>query len=221
MHIKGIRGRAAAFGLSALLALGSVACGALPVSMPGSGAEPVEAPAPGAAALAAVPATAPDDPSYLIGPEDALEISVWREDALKSTALVRPDGGISFPLIGELQAAGKTAAEVRTEIASRLARYVPDPVVSVSVVRVGSYRVYVIGRVNKPGDIVAGRSIDVLQALSMAGGITPFANEADIRVIRRVDGRQLSLPFDYSRVRRGGDLSQNIPLRSGDVVFVP
>ncbi len=169
----------------------------------------------------ATPAVAVPDPAYRLGPEDAIEIAVWKDDTLKSTALVRPDGGISFPLVGDLQVAGKTAAEVREEVVRRLGRFVPDPEVTVSVVRVASYRVYIIGRVNKPGDIVVGRPIDVLQALSLAGGLTPFAVEDDIRIIRRVNGKQVALPFDYTRLRKGGDLSQNITLRSGDVLLVP
>jgi polysaccharide export outer membrane protein len=162
-----------------------------------------------------------EDPAYLIGPEDALEISVWKEEQLKSTTLVRPDGGISFPLAGDLLVAGRTAEQVRQEIVKRLTRFVPDAEVTVSVVRVASYRVYVIGRVNKPGDIAVGRNIDVLQALSLAGGMTPFASEDGIQIIRRVDGKPVSIPFDYSRIRKGGDLSQNITLRSGDVLLVP
>lgn len=176
-----------------------------------------------AAPEGAVSGTANGDAStsYRIGPEDALEIAVWKDESLKSTVLVRPDGAISFPLVGELAAAGRTASELRDEIARRLARFVPDAEVSVSVVRVASYRVYVIGRVNKPGDFVVGRPIDVLQLLALAGGITPFAAEDEIRIIRRVGGRQVALPFDYKRLRKDGDLSQNIVLRSGDVVLVP
>lgn len=161
------------------------------------------------------------DPAYLIGPEDALEISVWRDDTLKGAALVRPDGGISFPLAGDMIVAGKTAAQVREELVKRLEKFVPEPVVTVSVVRVASYRIYVIGRVNKPGDFLAGRNIDVLQALSLAGGMTPFANEDDIRIIRKIDGKSVAIPFQYSRIRKGGDLSQNITLKSGDVLLVP
>jgi polysaccharide export outer membrane protein len=97
----------------------------------------------------------------------------------------------------------------------------PDPVVTVSVVKVASYRIYVLGRVNKPGDFPVGRSVDVLQALSMAGGMTPFAAEADIRIIRRVGDAKVAIPFDYSQVRRGEGLAQNITLKSGDVVLVP
>jgi len=162
-----------------------------------------------------------EDPAYRIGPEDGLEISVWKEETLKSTVLVRPDGGISFPLAGDMIVAGKTAAEVRDELSRRIARFVPEPELTVAVVRVASYRVYVLGRVNKPGDIAVGRPIDVLQALSLAGGMTPFAVEDGIRIIRRVDGRAVPIPFDYSRLRKGGDLSQNIVLKSGDVLFVP
>ena len=180
----------------------------------------------GAATTAGDGAAAPSlssvsDPAYRLGPEDGLEISVWKDETLKSTALVRPDGGISFPLVGDLQVAGKTAAEVRSEIVNRLARFVPDAEVTVSVVRVASYRIYVIGRVNKPGDFAVGRPIDVLQALTLAGGMTPFAVDDDIRIIRREGGRQVSIPFDYARLRKGGDLSQNITLRSGDVLLVP
>ncbi len=192
-------------------------------AVPGTGGPrlPWGAPPVAATVAATVAAANTPDPSYRIGPEDALEISVWKDETLKATALVRPDGGISFPLAGDLPVAGKTAAEVRDEIVKRLARFITEPEVTVAVVRVASYRVYVIGRVNKPGDIAVGRPIDVLQALSLAGGMTPFAAEDGIRIIRRVDGRQVSIPFDFTRVRKGGDLSQNITLKSGDVLLVP
>ncbi|HSV71766.1 MAG TPA: polysaccharide biosynthesis/export family protein [Methylibium sp.] len=210
---------AATFSLSLL-----ASCSSLSV-LPFMGREEAAAPAPyggpplqwgdraGAAPVA--------DPAYVIGPEDGLEISVWRDDTLKSVALVRPDGGISFPLAGDLIVAGKTAGQVRDELAKRLEKYIPEPVVTVSVVRVSSYRVYVLGRVNKPGDFQTGRQLDVLQALSMAGGMTPFASEDGIRILRKVNGQTIAIPFDYSRVRKGGDLSQNITLKSGDVLLVP
>jgi polysaccharide export outer membrane protein len=159
--------------------------------------------------------------SYRVGAEDVLEISVWREEALKKELLVRPDGGVSYPLIGEVQVAGKTVLEIREEIAKRLERFIPDPAVSVAILKVGSQRVYVIGKVNKPGEYPLGRYVDVLQALSMAGGLTPFADSNDIRVMRREGGRQVVLPFEYGRVVRGQKLEQNIQLRGGDVVVVP
>jgi polysaccharide biosynthesis/export protein len=159
--------------------------------------------------------------TYRVGPEDVLEISVWREDALKKEVLVRPDGGMSYPLIGEVQAAGKTVLEIRQEIAKRLERFIPDPAVSVAILKVGSQRIYVIGKVNKPGEFPVGRYVDVLQALSMAGGLTPFADSNDIRVMRREGDRQEVLPFEYGRVVRGEKLEQNVQLRAGDVVVVP
>jgi polysaccharide export outer membrane protein len=124
-------------------------------------------------------------------------------------------------LAGDFIVAGKTAAQVREELVKRLEKFIPEPVVTVSVVRVSSYRIFIIGRVNKPGDITLGRNVDVLQALALAGGMTPFASEDGIRIIRKVDGQTISIPFQYSRVRKGGDLSQNITLKSGDVLLVP
>ena len=213
-----------------VLWLGLAGCAGLPAWLPaGIGTttlpadattEPLPWGAPAGSAGKAA-AAAVQDPAYRLGPEDGLEISVWKDETLKSTALVRPDGGISFPLVGDMQVAGKTAAEVRAELVSRLARFVPDAEVTVSVVRVASYRIYVIGRVNKPGDFAVGRAIDVLQALTLAGGMTPFAAEDEIRIIRREGTRQVSIPFDYARLRKGGELSQNILLRSGDVLLVP
>jgi polysaccharide export outer membrane protein len=161
------------------------------------------------------------DPSYKIGPEDVIEISVWKEEGLKKEVLVRPDGGISFPLVGEIQAAGRTAEQIRSYIADELRKSINDPVVSVSVLKVAGNRIYVIGRVNKPGEFVAGRYIDVLQALSMAGGLTPYAAENDIKVLRRRGGKEEVFKFRYSDIRRGNNLEQNITLQGGDVVLVP
>lgn len=201
---------------------------------PGASAKPAAAPANPAAnwgdapalpvvaaAAASAPVAATKPSAYVIGPEDGLEISVWKDDTLKAAALVRPDGGISFPLVGEVMAAGKTADELRDELRRRLEKYIPDAVVTVAVVHVASYRIYVLGRVNKPGDFTVGRDVDVLQALTLAGGLTPFAHENDIRVVRKVDGRSTTIPFRYSDVFKNGDLTQNITLRSGDVLLVP
>ena len=178
------------------------------------------------AAVAQVPtpapaAVAPSPPSYRLGAEDLLEISVWREDALKREVLVRPDGGISYPLIGDVQAAGKSVDELRAEITKRLEKFVPDAAVSVTVLRAGSQRVYVIGKVTRSGEFLVGRNVDVLQALSMAGGLTQFADQNGIRVVRRDGDRQVVLPFEYGRIVRGEKLEQNVLLRAGDVVVVP
>jgi len=161
------------------------------------------------------------DRDYRVGPEDLLDITVWREDALKQQALVRPDGGISFPLIGEVLAAGKTVEEIRDEISKRLEKFLPSPVVNVAIVRVSSNRIYIIGKVNRPGDMPAGRFVDVLQALSMAGGLTVFASENRIQILRREGGKQIIIPFRFGEVRRGVNMEQNILLKAGDTVLVP
>jgi len=161
------------------------------------------------------------DTGYQIGPEDILEISVWKEEGLKKEVLVRPDGGVSFPLVGEIQAVGKTAGQLQKEITQRLDKFIPDPVVSVSLLKVVGNKIYVIGKVNRPGEFPAGRYVDVLQALSMAGGLTPYAAENDIKVLRKENGKDVVLPFRYSQVQKGQDLEQNIILKSGDTVVVP
>jgi polysaccharide biosynthesis/export protein len=161
------------------------------------------------------------DSGYRVGPEDVLGISVWKEEGLQKEVLVRPDGGISFPLVGEMQAAGKTADQISVEVAERLRKSINDPVVSVSVLKIAGNKIYVIGRVARPGEFVAGRYIDILQALTMAGGLTPFADEGDIKVLRKHSGKDEVFPFDYSDVSRGRHLEQNILLQGGDVIVVP
>ena len=161
------------------------------------------------------------DSGYQIGPEDVLEISVWKEEGLKKEVLVRPDGGISFPLIGEIHAMGKTEGQLQKEITQRLDKFIPDPVVSVSVLKVAGNKIYVIGKVNKPGEYAAGRYVDVMQALSMAGGLTPFAAENGIKVLRKEGGKDTVFRFRYSQVKNGENLEQNIQLKGGDVVVVP
>ena len=162
------------------------------------------------------------EPSYLLGPEDVLKVAVWKDEQLTQEMVVRPDGMISFPLIGEVTAAGRTAEEVRLDVTKRLMKYLPTPNVTVTVLKVQSYRIYVLGRVLKPGEYQAGHHTDVLQALSMAGGLTPYAAENDIKIIRRQQGgEELVFPFRYGDARKGRELHQNIVLQRGDVVMVP
>lgn len=156
---------------------------------------------------------------YRLGPEDVLRIAVWKDEHLTRETLVRPDGMVSFPLVGDVRAEGRTVEELRADLAQRLSRYIPDPTLSVEVVKLTSYRIYVLGRVNRPGEFVVGHDTDVMQALSMAGGLTPFADENDIRVLRRTTGD--ARPFRYGEVKRGKNLGQNIVLDRGDVVIVP
>ncbi|NOS80337.1 MAG: polysaccharide export protein [Nitrospira sp.] len=159
--------------------------------------------------------------NYLLGAEDVLNISVWRDEQLTREVVVRPDGFVSFPLVGDVQAAGRTVQEVRADIVNRLTKFIPNPQVSVTVTKVLSYRIYVLGRVNKPGEFMVGHTADVLQALSLAGGLTPFAAENDIRIMRRVNGEQQVFPFRYGEAKKGKGLEQNILLQRGDVVMVP
>ena len=159
--------------------------------------------------------------SYLLGPEDIIKISVWKDEQLTQEVVVRPDGMISFPLVGDIPAAGKTIEDVRFELVKRLNRFVPNPHVSVLATKILSYKIYVIGRVNKPGEFLVGHYTDVLQALSLAGGLTPYASENDIRIMRRDRGEQLVFQFRYGDVRKGKELGQNIILERGDVVMVP
>lgn len=158
---------------------------------------------------------------YKIGPEDVLEISVWKEKDLQREVLVRPDGWFTFPLVGNIEAKGKSAQQIQDEITQWLKEYIPNPVVSVSVKKIAGYKIFVIGRVNKPGEYVVGSYIDVLQALTLAGGLTPFAEEANIKIVRKENGKKTILPFDYSTVKKGKRMEQNITLMSGDVIIVP
>lgn len=164
---------------------------------------------------------APAAGGYKVQPGDILTISVWKQTNLQSDALVRPDGGLSFPLVGNLQAAGKTIPEIQKEIVKRLQKYIPDPVVSVALKQVVGNMVYVIGQVNKAGQFLMNSPIDVMQALSMAGGMTPYAADNKIKILRRVKGKMTAIPFAYGDVEKGENLSQDILLKSGDVVVVP
>jgi polysaccharide export outer membrane protein len=135
--------------------------------------------------------------------------------------MVQPDGGINFPLAGSIDAAGKNVAQLQKELATKLSKYVPDPVVTLSVKQSLGNKIYIIGNVFKPGEYVAYRNMNIMQALSMAGGLTPYASENKVKVLRRVDGKPIAIPFKYSQVEKGEDLEQNIILQGGDVVIVP
>jgi polysaccharide export outer membrane protein len=161
------------------------------------------------------------EPSYLLGPEDIVKISVWRDEHLTQEVVVRPDGMISFPLVGDVPAAGRTIEDVRLELVKRLNRFVQNPQVSVLAIKILSYKIYVIGRVHKPGEFLVGHYTDVLQALSLAGGLNQFAAENDIRIMRRNRGEQQVFQFRYGDVRKGKEMGQNIILERGDVVVVP
>ena len=180
-----------------------------------------------AAALVSAPATAqqlvtPTAGDYRLNPGDIIEISVWKEPELQREVLLLPDGNIAFPLVGTVQAAGRTPSEIQAEVEERLTRFFPEPVVTVSILQVAGNKLYVTGQVNQPGQFTVDQPVDVLQAIALAGGLTAFADEDDIYVLRRAqDGTQSAIAFDYDDVTDGSDLSSNIVLQQGDVVVVP
>ncbi|MBJ6724242.1 polysaccharide biosynthesis/export family protein [Geomonas sp. Red875] len=177
-------------------------------------------PAPGEVAqpTAGRPTGAPD---YVIGPGDLLGISVWRDENLTRQLVVLPDGKISFPLIGELVAEGKTVAQLKKELEGRLAKYVTDAGLTVEVKQSNSMIVYIIGRVNAPGKQVLFCNTNVLQGLAMAGGLNPFAERGKVKIYRQQGERTAVFPFNYDDVADGRHLETNIQLQRGDVILVP
>lgn len=158
---------------------------------------------------------------YRVGPGDVLEISVWRDDTLSRELIVPPDGVLSFPLIGDVNVASMSVAEIRTAIKEKLAEYVPDAAVSVMIKQINSLRAYVIGQVKDPGVYAITMDTRVMQLLSMAKGLTPFAAERDIHVLRQKKKSIEKIPFDYKAVLKGNNLEQDILLQRGDVIVVP
>jgi polysaccharide export outer membrane protein len=177
-------------------------------------------------AASAAPLPKPAFPEYTVNGGDTLHITVWKEQNLDKDVTVQPDGKISFPLVGDLQAVGKTTNEIRHDIAESLRNsdYFPDlkdPEVDVAVVKATGNAISVVGQVKLPGTFHVEGPVDVMQAISLAGGLTPFAGKRHILILRREDGKQVGIPFNYSDIEDGEQLDKNIVLRSGDVVVVP
>lgn len=160
---------------------------------------------------------------YRVNAGDILLVYVWNEKDLSQEVLVRPDGAISIPLAGQVQAGGMTIPEVEKNLTSALTKYMKDqPSITVMIKQTAGYSIYVIGKVNKPGQFPINQPTDVMQALAMAAGLNPYAAENSINVLRRdKDGTQKAIPFRYSDVKGGQQLQTNIILQSGDVVVVP
>ncbi|AOY60002.1 MULTISPECIES: polysaccharide biosynthesis/export family protein [Desulfococcus] len=156
-----------------------------------------------------------------VGPGDVLEISVWKDESLSRQVVVPPDGMIAFPLIGDVNVRNMTVTEIRKNVTQRLKEYVQDAVVTVMLLEINSTKAYVIGKVNNPGVFPISMDTSVMQVLSMAGGLNPFAAESRIHVLRRQKDKTLKFPFDYKEVLKGENLNQNITLQRGDVVVVP
>lgn len=165
--------------------------------------------------------SAADASVYRINEGDVLELSVWKEDGLTREVTVSPDGTLSFPLVGLLNARQKTVDQIREELTRKIAAYIPDPSVTVTLKAAQGSLIYVIGKVNRPGQFPLTGPTSVLQALSMAGGTTPFADYDDIKIIRSDGGHENAIKFNYGDIEDGENLDSNVTLKSGDVVVVP
>jgi polysaccharide export outer membrane protein len=159
--------------------------------------------------------------SYRIGAGDALEISVWKDQSLTREIVVPPDGVITFPLIQEVKVSDLTVAELRDIVTKKISSYVPDANVTVILLRTPSMTASVVGKVNKPGQFPITQETDVMQILAMAGDLNPFAAGGRILILRKENGKDIKIPFDYNEVKKGENLQQNIFLKRGDVVVVP
>lgn len=169
----------------------------------------------------AFPQTGRTAEDYLIYPADLLEVSIYGETELTRKLVVRPDGKISFPLIGDVKVAGLSTQEVRKIIDKKVSAFIPEASTTVIVERLDSLKYYVLGQVATPGAFNVPSKVTVLQALSLAGGLTTFADEDSIIIIRGHGKDAKKIPFDYTRVRKGKQLEQNILLERDDVIIVP
>ena len=161
-----------------------------------------------------------DNARYVIGPDDSLAITVWKEPSLSGTIPVRPDGMISIPLIGDLRAAGRTPMQLADDITVKLKKYIQDPNVSVVVMADTSQRIFLIGEVGHVGPIPMIPGMTPLQAIAAGGGLSAFANSKKIYILRNEGGKQLKIPFNYKQALKG-EGSQDITLKPGDTIVVP
>jgi polysaccharide export outer membrane protein len=159
--------------------------------------------------------------AYYIGPGDVIEISVWKDPDLSRTLVVPPDGIIAFPLIDPINVTNLTVADLRQVVTERLSEFVPDATVTVMLSEINSLKAFVIGKVNSPGEFAISLESNVMQILSQAGGLTPFASGGKIKILRQKGSKIIKIPFDYGEVEKGENLEQNILLEPGDVVVVP
>jgi polysaccharide biosynthesis/export protein len=192
---------------------------------PAQGVKPVLTadPTPQAAAADAVaPSTGQMavDKNYLIGPADSLQVTVWNNANLSGPLLVRPDGKISLSLLGDITAAGFTPMQLAADIATRLKKFVTDPVVDVTVLAVNSKHVFLMGEVARVGPLAVSPGMTILQAIATAGGLTPYANKKHIYILRGDPGKQQKIFFDYTKALKKGDM-QGVELQPGDTIVVP
>jgi polysaccharide biosynthesis/export protein len=167
------------------------------------------------------PKSATDDPNYVIGPQDVLDVSVWKEPELTRTVPVRPDGKISLPLLNDVQAAGLTPSQLTSQITVSLGKYMNSPQVTVIVTAVSSQRIYILGEVTRPGAYTMIPGMTILQAISNGGGLTQFANRKRIYVMRTENGKTQKYFFNYKDVLEGKRPDEDVTLRPGDTIVVP
>ena len=158
---------------------------------------------------------------YILGPEDVIEVLVWKENDLSKTVTIRPDGKVSLPLIGDIQAAGLTTENLKEKIKKRLKEFIDNPTVSVIVTQINSMRIFIQGEVTTPGVYQLRNYTTFLQAISLAGGFNEWAKTKRIVIIREVEGVRWRIPVDYEKIISGKDIDQNIILERGDTIIVP
>jgi polysaccharide biosynthesis/export protein len=211
---------------SILVFLAMLGIAALCVAQAG---KPVLTPAPETPAPAATPAAAPqgmdasapvDPTSYIIGADDVLQITVWKESTLSGTFPVRPDGMISMVLLGDIKAAGFTPVQLTANLTTQYKKYIQDPIVTVGVQSVNSKRIFMVGEVGHVGPLPLTPGMTPLQAIASAGGLTPYAKKKSIYILRGLQGKQEKILFNYKAALRG-DNSQNLILQPNDTVVVP
>ena len=159
--------------------------------------------------------------AYQLRSGDAVLVSVWREDALQKEVRVLPDGSITFPLVGRVEVGGLSTPEVEQRIASKLNKFIPEPIVTVVITGIEGNRAYVLGKVAKSGPMIMSGPTTVLQALSVAGGLDKFADDGAIKLVRTKAGGQEILPVRYKDLISGRDMTTNVELKAGDTILVP
>jgi polysaccharide biosynthesis/export protein len=175
----------------------------------------------GATDAATEPAPVQDlDPNYILGTDDAIMVHVWKEPTISGPLTIRPDGRISLPLVGDLPAAGMTPMALGSEIADGLKKFINDPSVTVTVTAVNSRKIFFIGEVMHSGAVPLTRDLTMLQAISAAGGLTPYANKRKIYILRGEKGKQVKIPFNYTKALKEGN-QQGVVLTPGDTIVVP
>jgi polysaccharide export outer membrane protein len=182
---------------------------------------PPPAPQPAGPQAATQPGTQPQSSNrYVVGPEDAIQVSVWQQPSFSGSFPVRPDGMISLALVGDIVAAGRTPMDLANDLTERLRKFIVDPAVTVTVLAVNSKRVFLIGEIAKTGPIPLTSDLSPLQAIASAGGLTPYANRKHIYILRGEQGKQKKIPFNYNKAVKDGN-SQGVTLLPGDTIVVP